>query len=127
MVTEKDYIYNGKYYGAVELSGNSTDAKPTTYGNGSKFWEIDTGKLYRFDAASGNWYDQIGLGEDYVLASYIIDESPKKIGELAHGNWVCSVLYPLNLDITVAPNDNNDLIVTSAGYTGAVVVLCFKV
>lgn len=127
MVTPNNYIKDGKYFGVADLYGNSTDEKPITCANGSKFWEIDTGKLYRFDAENENWVDQIGLGEDYIIASYIIDESPKQIGELPQGEWVCSVLYPLNLDITVAPNENNELIVTSENYIGAIVVLCFKV
>lgn len=127
MVTAENYIKDGKYFGVADLYGTSSDSKPTSYGNGTKFWEIDTGKLYRFDAENGVWYDQIGLGEDYVIAGYIIDESPKKIGELSDGDWVCSILYPLNLDITVAPNENNELIVTSSDYLGAIAVLCFKV
>lgn len=124
MVTENSYISNGKYMGAVKLYGLSTDSKPTTFGNGSVFTEIDTGKNYLFDASSGNWIEQ---GVIYQYVSGTITESPQKIGELPDGDWVCSVLYPMNLDITVATNENNDVIVTSGDYTGAVVVLCFKV
>lgn len=57
----------GKYL--VELRGLSTDEKPTTtldptkvengnngvIENGSQFIEIDTGKLYMFDAVSKEW------------------------------------------------------------------------
>ena len=124
MVTEKNYIDDGVYYGAVKLYGLSTDSKPTTFGNGSLFVEIDTGKNYLFDASSGNWIEQ---GVVYEYISGTITESPQTIGSLPDGDWVCSVLYPLNLEITVATDENNDVIVTSSDYTGAVVVLCFKV
>ena len=55
MVTENSYISNGKYMGAVTLYGLSTDTKPTHFGNGSKFIEIDTHDEYYFDAVSGDW------------------------------------------------------------------------
>lgn len=55
MVTEKSYISNGKYMGAVNLFGLSTDSKPTHVGNGSKFTEIDTHEEFYFDSVSGQW------------------------------------------------------------------------
>lgn len=48
----------------LEMRGKSTDTKPTTayigftVGNGSTFYEIDTGKLYMFDADAGTWTEQ---------------------------------------------------------------------
>lgn len=40
----------------VELYGLSTDTKPTTgVMNGSSFVEMDTGKLYFFDAEGSEW------------------------------------------------------------------------
>lgn len=65
--------------------------------------------------------------DSYQIVSALVDESPKKIGELPDGEWVCSVIYPINLDITVAPNSDNEIIVTSEDYSGAIAVLCFKV
>lgn len=68
MVTESQYISNGKYMGAVKLYGLSTDSKPTSVGNGSVFIEIDNvGKvdaetgaavnfIYYFDAENSTWY-----------------------------------------------------------------------
>lgn len=68
MVTESQYISNGKYMGAVKLYGLSTDSKPTSIGNGSVFIEIDNvGKVdaetgaavnytYYFDAENSTWY-----------------------------------------------------------------------
>lgn len=43
-----------------ELRGLSTDTKPTKIGdktiaNGSQFIEIDTGKVFLYDAASETW------------------------------------------------------------------------
>ena len=124
MVTENRYISNGTYFGAVKLYGLSTDSKPTCYGNGSVFTEIDTGKNFIFDASSGHWVEQ---GVTYEYISGDITESPQTIGVLPSGDWVCSVLYPINLDITAATNEDNEVVVTAGEYTGAVVVLCFKV
>lgn len=48
----------------MELRGLSTDAKPTqtfkgfTVGNGSTFYEINTGKLFMFNADAGTWIEQ---------------------------------------------------------------------
>jgi hypothetical protein len=41
----------------VKYRGLSTDDKPTDCPNGSEFLEIDTGKTYFFDEASGDWLD----------------------------------------------------------------------
>ncbi len=50
-----------------ELVGLSKDKKPTKdeVGNGSKFYEMDTGKEYRFDAETDCW---IVAGEPYPPA-----------------------------------------------------------
>lgn len=53
-VVEEDTIIYG------ELRGKSTDTKPTeidgkTIGNGCVFVEIDTGKIFFFDADSEEW------------------------------------------------------------------------
>lgn len=37
------------------LFGLSTDSKPTNVGNGSTFIEMNTGKIYFFDAAGSTW------------------------------------------------------------------------
>lgn len=48
-------IYS-KTENSVELRGLSTDTKPTeNIDNGSVFIEIDTGKLYMFDAENQLW------------------------------------------------------------------------
>jgi len=38
-----------------QYCGLSTDTKPTDAANGSSFIEIDTGKVYLFDAAGETW------------------------------------------------------------------------
>jgi hypothetical protein len=38
----------------VELQGLSTDTKPTNYGSGTTFYELDTGKGYVFDTVNIN-------------------------------------------------------------------------
>ena len=40
--------------------GLSTDNKPTTTGENSLFWELDTGKLYYF--SEGAWVEYTGSG-----------------------------------------------------------------
>ena len=40
----------------IEAYGLSTDSKPTTnIANGSMFVEMDSGKIYFFDAEGGDW------------------------------------------------------------------------
>ena len=58
MITPREYIDNGKYMGAVTLYGLSSESKPTSYGNGSKFIEVDTGKTYYFDGAGKEWHTE---------------------------------------------------------------------
>lgn len=43
--------FNSVYYGL------STDAKPETALNGMAFIEMDTGKIYFFDASAGEWLE----------------------------------------------------------------------
>lgn len=51
--------------------GLSTDTKPTDCPNGSKFYEINTGKIYRFDKGSTLWVEQATSGS-------IVEESVGK-------------------------------------------------
>ena len=58
MITPENGIQSsGGFYAApVIYYGLSTDAKPTTgVANGSVFIEMDTSKLYFFDAANAAW------------------------------------------------------------------------
>ena len=125
MISNNQYYKDGVYYGSITLYGNSSDTKPICYGNGSKFIECDTGDVYVFDAESGDW--ALSTHSTFTYVSGMIDESPKEIGELDDGDWVCALVYPLNLDITVATDDENKVVVTSESYRGAVAALCFKV
>jgi len=45
-------------YSIQRLRGLSTDTKPTDTPNGSEFREMDTGKDFMYDAASGAWKEQ---------------------------------------------------------------------
>ena len=48
---------DGKAY--IEAAGASLETKPTQdIVTGSRFDEVDTGKVYRFDEISGTWYEQ---------------------------------------------------------------------
>lgn len=57
-----------KYY---EFSGISTDDKPdmSHISTGSLFHEVDTTKIYAYEEESGEWIEQMQLGEDASSAS----------------------------------------------------------
>lgn len=57
MVTTPNYISAGQYMGAKEFRGLSTDSKPASCGNGSVFIEMDSGKIYFYDAAGEQWIE----------------------------------------------------------------------
>ena len=40
-----------------DYTGLSTDTKPTDVQNGASYLEIDTGKVYMFDAENIAWYE----------------------------------------------------------------------
>lgn len=44
--------------GIVSLYAKSTDSKPTTVANGSTLYEIDTQKVFIFDADTTTWIEQ---------------------------------------------------------------------
>ena len=46
---------NGSNAVYQELSGLSTDTKPTGLATGSTFLEVDTGDVYVYNEASGTW------------------------------------------------------------------------
>ena len=46
----------------VELSGLSTDEKPTGYATGSLFLEVDTGDVYAYDEEGAEWNQIAALG-----------------------------------------------------------------
>lgn len=127
MVTESNYIKDDVYYGAVKIYGLSDDSKPMSYGNGSIFIEIDSGKNYIFDAENNEWVEK---DNDVVFLSDVISESPQEIGELnplVYGEWVASVIYPQGENVTVEIDESNKVIVTASDYTGNVVVICTKI
>ena len=72
MITPSEYIDSGKYMGAVTLYGLSSESKPTSYGNGSKFIEVDTGKIYYFDGAGKEWHTE---GEETTDETPPVDET----------------------------------------------------
>lgn len=41
----------------LQITGKSTDEKPTDVNNGSQFIEIDTGKLYFYDKEAEQWLE----------------------------------------------------------------------
>ena len=60
MITAQNEIQsvNGNLTASTTYFGLSTDSKPTTFiGNGSCFIEMDTGKVYFFNAAASAWVE----------------------------------------------------------------------
>lgn len=57
MVTKNVYWdEDGIYHSAEHFYGLHKDEKPMNCGNGSKYFEIDTGTVYMFDAENKEWY-----------------------------------------------------------------------
>lgn len=50
-------LINGVYYDTATYYGLSTDTKPAVAGNGSAFIEMDTGKVFFFDAEGAAWIE----------------------------------------------------------------------
>lgn len=109
----------------AEYVGLSTDSKPigSLINNGDEFQEIDTNKVYKFDSASGNWYEQqsyltksnIGLGfgadgELYIL----IDGSPVGTGVDIGGS--ASRFSVQNLLTNVTTSNNTGVVYEGAEY-----------
>ena len=64
----------------AEYVGLSTDEKPVeSVDNGDEFQEIDTGKVYKFDIDTAQWYEQpTGGGTSVVLDSIEVFTPPNK-------------------------------------------------
>ena len=55
-------VKDGENIKYVEISGDSTDTKPTAgICDGSLFVESDTGKTYFFNEKSGDWVEQFSF------------------------------------------------------------------
>ena len=56
-------------YSIQRLRGLSTDTKPVNVPNGSEFREMDTGKDFMYDEASGDWKEQPKKGGGVAVAA----------------------------------------------------------
>lgn len=54
----------GGFLSVEEFYGLSTDTKPTNTANGSTFFEMDTGKMYRFNYSGTTWTETTHYGSD---------------------------------------------------------------
>lgn len=63
MITPDFYMNEGVYYKSEVLWGVSTDSKPTNVANGCALIEMDTSKVYFFDAENAEWLEWGGEGE----------------------------------------------------------------
>ena len=53
-------LYRPAYYTAVraaEFTGRSIDTKPANVENGAVYRELDTGRVYRYDAEGKKWWE----------------------------------------------------------------------
>ena len=110
MITGEHYLDNGRYMGAEQLAGLSTDEKPVSCGNGSVFIEMDTSKIYFFDAAGAQWLEWGAKGGD-VPAGYVVVAPEQEVtitAEDEHGvnitsveGWVFGDDIPNNLLVTI--------------------------
>lgn len=53
-------LYRPSYYvspRAPSFAGRSIDTKPMDVENGAVYREIDTGRVYRYDAENKRWYE----------------------------------------------------------------------
>lgn len=69
----------------AEYAGLSTDVKPVEVDNGDEFQEINTGKVYKFDIDTAQWYEQPtgGGGVSITLESIEIFTPPNRTVYLA--------------------------------------------
>lgn len=49
---------NGQAIKLIEARGLSTDTKPSNWDNGSVFYEMDTHKVFMYDATNSIWEEQ---------------------------------------------------------------------
>lgn len=47
---------------AAEITGRSIDTKPTDLANGSIYKELDTGRIWVYDAQNSVWYEKTANG-----------------------------------------------------------------
>lgn len=69
----------------AEYCGLSTDDKSTIDAkNADEFYEIDTGKTYRYDAVSKTWIEQptsrSSGGGDFIIPAYTTADNGKVLG-----------------------------------------------
>lgn len=63
-----------------------------------------------------------------VFSGTLLNDDATVIGTLPNAeDYVCVPLYPLNLDIVIAPNSSGQLVAKANGYTGVVVVACYSI
>ena len=63
VLTDNAPLTSGEYVSYIESAGLSTDAKPVTgIATGSLFLEVDTGDVYAYDEAGGDWGQIAALG-----------------------------------------------------------------
>lgn len=95
-------------------AGLESDTKPTgsLINNGDEFQEINTGKTYKFDKASEQWYEQFGGGSGggVMTSTLEITFAPLFVGRfytIQSGSEVYSGTVPTNLIVTQSVLQNN--------------------
>lgn len=83
-------ITNNTDYSIQRLRGLSTDTKPVNVPNGSEFREMDTGKDFMYDEASGDWKEQPKKGGGAGSAFKLLAS-----GTFATGDSVTTMSIPV--------------------------------
>ena len=68
----------------------------------------------------------LGAISSVIYISGELTDITTDIGTLPSGEWVCTPIYPLNIDVTFAPNAENHVIATASNYRGIVVCGCYS-
>jgi len=98
MITESNAVtnINGIDYPVETFYGLSSDTKPALAGNGSSFYEMDTGKTYLFSVSDADWYEQPdnsgGGGGGGVLVVHDVDGTLDKTFKEINDAWIAGVL-----------------------------------
>ena len=103
-----DIMFTGGRH-VTEFRGLSTDVKPSGKINGSKFYELDTGKTYCYNEDTGSWIeessaylDSITVNAEEATTTYTAGESFDDTGLVVTAKYTDGTTDTVN-DFTYSP------------------------